>query len=373
MLGKFIMVKQVSLLAAIVAFTACPLSADTVNGYSQTNLVSDIPGLAAQTDPSLVNPWGIAKSGSSPFWISDNGAGVTTLYNTAGTQQALVVTIPGVGGNPSTPTGQVFNSSTNFNSDLFIFATEDGTIAGWRGGLGTSAETLFSSAANATFKGLAIGATTQGTYLYAADFHNNTITVVPGTGAPALVGNFTDPNLPAGFAPFNVQNLNGQLYVTYAKQDATGHDDVPGAGNGFVDVYGLNGIFIKRLISGGPLDSPWGLAIAPASFGAAGGGLLVGNFGDGTINVFGSNGAFLGSLADAGGTPLINDGLWGLTFGNGGNGGNTNTLYLTAGLNDEADGLFAQIDTGLTTTATPEPATFCLLAVAVGLLAWKRR
>lgn len=367
------MVKHVSLLAAIVAFAAaCPLSAGTVNGYSQTNLVSDIPGLAAQTDPRLVNPWGIAKSGSSPFWISDNGAGVSTLYNTAGTPQALVVTIPGVGGNPSTPTGQVFNSSTNFNSDLFIFATEGGTIAGWRGALGTTAETLFSSSANATFKGLAIGATAQGTYLYAADFHNNTITVVPGTGAPALVGNFTDPNLPVGFAPFNVQNLNGQLYVTYAKQDAAGHDDVPGAGNGFVDVYDLNGVFIKRLISGGPLDSPWGLAIAPASFGAAGGDLLVGNFGDGTINVFGSDGTFVGSLATGGGTPLINDGLWGLTFGNGGNGGNTNTLYLTAGLNDEADGLFAQIDAGPTTTPTPEPATFGLLAVAIGLLVWKR-
>ena len=206
------------------------LSAANIDGFTQTNLVSNIPGLAAQTDPKLINPWGIAKSGTSPFWIADNGSGKSTLYNGAGTLQALVVTIPGIAANPGTPTGQIFNSTSNFNGDLFIFSTEDGTIAGWRGALGTTAEVLLSSTAGAVFKGLAIGTTAQGTYLYAADFHNNTITVVPGTGAPALTGNFADPNLPAGFAPFNVQNLNGLLYVTYAKQDATGHDDVQWCG-----------------------------------------------------------------------------------------------------------------------------------------------
>jgi uncharacterized protein (TIGR03118 family) len=366
--------KHLPLLSAIVALTATStMSAATINGYSQTNLVSNIPGLAARTDPKLVNPWGIAESASSPFWISDNGAGSATLYNGTGTPQALVVALPGVGGNPSAPSGQVFNSTTSFNSDLFIFASEDGAITGWRGGLGTTAELLSSSGSGAVFKGLAISTTVQGTYLYSADFHNNTISVLPGTGAPGLVGTFTDPNLPAGFAPFNIQNLNGQLYVTYAKQDATRHDDVPGQGNGFVDVYDLDGNFVKRLISGGPLDSPLGLAIAPASFGAAGGDLLVGNFGDGSINAFNLNGTFVGNLATVNGTSLLNDGLWGLTFGNGGNGGSTSVLYLTAGLNSESDGLFAQIDAFPQTAAAPEPATFGFIALGVGLVAWKRR
>ena len=362
-------------LVIITLSVAGPLSASTVNGFSQTNLVSDIPGLAAHTDPNLINPWGLAESGSSPFWISDNGAGKATLYNGSGTPQALVVTIPGVGGNPSAPTGQVFNATANFNSDLFIFATEDGTVAGWRGALGTTAEILASSSSGAVFKGLAIGTTAQGTYLYTADFHNNTITVIPGTGAPALAGTFTDPNLPAGFAPFNIQNLNGQLYVTYAKQDATGFDDVPGAGNGFIDIYDLNGNFVKRLISGGTLNSPWGLAIAPASFGAAGGDLLVGNFGDaGLLNVFGQNGTFIGTLATVNSSLLINDGLWSLTFGNGGNGGSTNTLYLTAGLNGESNGLFAQINAAPQTSAVPEPAVINLFALGlvVTVLARKR-
>jgi uncharacterized protein (TIGR03118 family) len=217
------------------------------------------------------------------------------------------------------------------------------------------------------FKGLAIATIAQGTYLYAADFHNDQITVIPGTGAPALTGNFVDPTLPAGFAPFNIQNLNGQLYVTYARQDAARHDDVPGAGNGFVDVFDLTGKFVQRLISNGPLDSPWGLAIAPAGFGGAAGDLLVGNFGDGSINAFSLTGTFIGTLGTAPNAPLINDGLWALTFGNGGNGGNPNTLYLTAGLNNEADGLFAQIN------AVPEPATLSLFALGAGLLAWKRR
>ena len=350
--------RYLSLLTALAATVS--LSAATIGGYSQTNLVSNIPGLAAQTDPNLINPWGISESGSSPFWVSDNGTGLATLYSTFGAPQSLVVTIPGVGGNTSTPTGQVFNGTANFNSDLFIFASEDGNISGWRGALGTTAQTLFSSSDGAVFTGLAIATISQGTYLYAADFHNNQITVIPGTGAPALTGDFTDPNLPTGFAPFNIQNLNGQLYVTYAPQG-------PGPGNGFVDVYDLNGNLLKRLISGGPLDSPWGLAIAPAGFGGAAGDLLVGNFGDGSINAFSLSGTFVGTLGTVPNTPLINDRLWALAFGNGGNGGDPNTLYLTAGLNNEADGLFAQIN------AVPEPATLSLFAVAAGVLAWKRR
>jgi uncharacterized protein (TIGR03118 family) len=346
------------------ALSTASLWSDPIGEYAQTNLVSDIPGLAAQTDPNLVNPWGIAASATSPFWISDNGSGLTTLYNSAGTPQSLVVTIPGPGTGASSPTGQVFNGSGQFNGDNFIFATEDGTIAGWRGALGTKAETLFNnSSSGAVYKGLALGTTGQGTYLYAANFHNNSIDVFPSSGAPTLAGKFADPNLPAGYAPFNVQNIGGQLYVTYAKQNATGHDDVAGAGNGFVSIFDLNGNFVKRLASNGSLNSPWGLALAPSGFGAVGGDLLVGNFGDGQINAFGLDGTFVGTLAGLNGLPLVNEGLWALTFGNGGNGGSANSLYVTAGLNGETDGLFARVD------AVPEPGTFCLLAVSFSVLA----
>jgi uncharacterized protein (TIGR03118 family) len=354
------------LLFVAIASFACSshLWSDPIGNYAQTNLVSNIPGLAAFTDPNLVNPWGISASAASPFWISNNGTGVSTLYNTAGTPQSLVVTIPNPGGGTSSPTGQVFNGSGQFNGDNFIFATENGTIAGWRGALGTTAETLFNRNNGAVYKGLALATITgQGSYLFAADFHNNKIDVFPSSGASALPGNFVDPNLPAGYAPFNVQNIGGQIYVTYAKQDAEGRDDVPGAGNGFVSIFGTNGNFVKRLVSNGSLNSPWGLALAPAGFGAAGGDLLVGNFGNGEINAFGLDGTFVGTLAGLNGLPLVNDGLWALQFGNGGNGGNVSSLYLTAGLNGEADGLFARVD------AVPEPGTFFLLAVSFAALA----
>jgi len=356
-----------SILAGVGAATS--LWPATITGFTQTNLVSNIPGLASHTDPNLTNPWGISSSGTSPFWVSDNGSGKSTLYNTAGTPQGLIVTIQGAGGiNSGVPTGQVFNGSTNFKGDVFIFAGEDGTVSGWRGTLGTTAEILANnSAAGAVYKGIAIGTTGQSTYLYVADFGNNQITVIKSAGAPDLPGKFNDPNLPAGYAPFNVQNLNGRVYVTYAQQDATKHDDVPGAGHGIVSVFDLTGNFLTELVSGGPLNSPWGLAIAPAGFGSLGGDLLVGNFGDGLINVFDPTGVFLGTLGDTVGNPLTNDGLWGLKFGNGGNGGNPNTLYLTAGLNDEADGLFAQID------AVPEPSTYLLLAGGLAALTCSRR
>jgi uncharacterized protein (TIGR03118 family) len=281
-------------LVAIITVGFTPIFAGPI-GFNTNLLASDIPGAAAVTDPGLINAWGLTASASSPFWTSANGAGTSELYNGAGAKQGLVVTIPGIGGNAGTPTGIIFNGTTNFNSDLFIFATEDGTVAGWRGALGTTAETLNNSTGNGSvFKGIATGTTAQGTYLYVADFHNGVIDVIPGTGARALTGTFTDKNLPAGYAPFNVQNLGGVLYVTYAKQDAAGHDDVPGAGNGFVDAFDLNGNFTARLVSGGALDSPWGLVIAPAGFGDVGGDLLVGNFGDGKINAYTMAGVFCG-------------------------------------------------------------------------------
>jgi len=353
-------------MAAILTTTAG--FSNPVAQYVQTNLVSDIPGLAANTDPNLKNPWGISFSSGSPFWVSDNATGLATLYNSAGTPISLVVSIPGTGGNPGVPTGQVFNGGANFNGDPFIFAGEDGTISGWRGSLGTTAEILVDkSGAGSVYKAIAEADIGSNSYLYAADFHNNRIDVTPSTGAPALTGNFTDPNLPSGYAPFNIENINGQLYVTYAKQDSAAHDDVAGAGFGYVDIFDLNGNLIQRLASAGSLNAPWGLAMAPAAWGALGGDLLVGNFGDGLINAFDASGNMVGTVADLSGTPIFNDGLWALTFGNGGSGGNKNSLYLTAGLNDETDGLFARID------PVPEPGTLALLGIGGAVLALARR
>jgi len=343
------------------------LDAATIAGFYQTNLVSDIDGLAAHTDPGLLNPWGVSFTPTSPFWISENGAGNTTLYNAAGVKQSLVVTIPNPLGGMSAPTGQVFNFNNGagaFNGDLFIFATEDGTIAGWRGALGTTAEILLNNTGqSAVYKGLAIASIGSNTYLYATDFLNDQITVDRSAGAPLLTGNFTDPNIPSGFAPFNVQVFGSQVYVTYAKQAPGKHDDQPGAGNGFVDVFDLNGNLVSHLISNGPLNSPWGLAIAPAGFGSLSGDLLVGNFGDGLINAFTPTGSFIGTLGTVNGTPLANDGLWAITFGNTG----TGSLFLTAGLNDEADGLFARID------PVPEPATSIALALGLMVLCVRAR
>jgi uncharacterized protein (TIGR03118 family) len=346
---------------AVTSTSPRVLADGVANNFTQTNLVSDTPGLAKNFDPNLVNPWGVAFSASSPFWVSNNATGLATLYNSDGVKQALVVTIPGVGGNPGEPTGVIFNGGTSFNGDLFIFAAEDGTISGWRGALGTTAETLVNNTSfGAVYKGAAIGTTPQGTYLYVTDFHNNQITVVPSTGAPAVTGNFSDPNLPAGYAPFNIENIGGKLYVTYALQDAAGHDDVAGAGHGFVDVFDLNGNLQKRLIAGGALDSPWGMALAPSTFGSFANDLLVGNFGDGTINAFDPvTGSLLGQLDGSNGKPLVNAGLWDLTFGNGGNGGLKDDLYFTAGSAAEDHGLFGSI---APTVPTPEPGVLALLA-----------
>ena len=345
------------------------------NNFTQTNLVSDVPGLAVTTDPDLVNPWGVSFSPTSPFWVSDNGTGLATLYNGAGDKLGLVVNIPAAGGGQGAPTGQVYNSSSAFNGDRFIFATEGGGIAGWRGALGTQAELLVdSSGAGAVYKGLAMASLGTNSYLYATDFHNGAIDVFDSTSTKVtLGGSFTDPNLPAGYAPFNIQNIGDKLYVTYAVQDAAKHDDVSGPGNGIVDVFDTNGNFIQRLISGSSLNSPWGMAIAPTGFGSFGGDLLVGNFGDGTINAFDpSTGSLLGQLDGSNGMPLINLGLWDLTFGNGGSGGNTSDLYFTAGIpgpdNVEDHGLFGSI------VPTPEPGTLTLIGSGLlGLIAYRRR
>jgi uncharacterized protein (TIGR03118 family) len=359
----------------LVAASAQRVLADGAsNNFTQINLVSDIPGLAVTTDPNLVNPWGVSFSSGSPFWVSDNGTGLATLYNGAGVKQGLEVTIPDIGGGTSAPTGQVFNpNSANFGGSHFIFATEGGTIASWSGG--TTATLSYTSPVDGVYKGLAMASNSQGTFLYATDFRNGAIDVLDHNFAKVtLSGSFTDPTLPAGYAPFNIQNIGGKLYVTYAVQDAAKHDDVAGLGNGIVDVFDTDGTFIQRLISNGSsLNSPWGMAIAPTGFGSFGGDLLVGNFGDGTINAFDpSTGNFLGQLDGAKGMPLINLGLWDLTFGNGGNGGSTSDLYFTAGIPGpdavEDHGLFGSI------APTPEPGTLMLIGSGLlGLIAYRWR
>ncbi|HEX2854045.1 MAG TPA: TIGR03118 family protein [Opitutaceae bacterium] len=355
-LKRIIAASALGLLA--LGFSPAKLAAQA---FVQTNLVSDIPGLAANTDPRLVNPWGISFAPTGPFWVSNAGTGTSTLYNSSGTPQALVVTIPGPGGGaPAVPTGQVFNSAAGtgaFNGDLFLFASATGTIAGWRGALGTTAETLFNnSATGASYLGLALGSVGGTSTLYAANFGNGRVDAFQGTGAATLPGSFLDPTLPSGYSPFNIQNIGGSLFVTYALVGADGFE-VPGPGNGFINRFDLSGNLLGRFASAGALDAPWGMARAPAGFGQFGGDLLVGNFGDGTINAFDfSTGAFEGTLRDAAGNPLVNEGLWGLTFGNGGAGGNPNTLYLAAGIDNETHGLFAAV------TAVPEPGTTGLIA-----------
>jgi uncharacterized protein (TIGR03118 family) len=339
--------------------------------FKIVNLVSDQPGVAMLQDTNLVNAWGISLSGASPFWVSNNGTGTSTLYSVnavtnAPTKVALTVRIPGAGN----VTGQVFNGGTGFNGDAFLFVSEDGTVSGWRGALGTNAETLVIGSAANSYKGTARAVVGGNAYLLAANFKTGNIDVFKGTAAaPDLAGKFIDPGIPSGFAPFNIQNLNNKIYVTYALVGPTG-DDLAGAGNGFVAVFDTNGNFLGRVGSNGTLNSPWGLALAPASFGALAGDLLVGNFGDGTINVFdlGTN-SFEGQLTDGFGNPLAIDGLWGLTVGNNGAAGSSNKLYFSAGPTDESHGLFGVL------AAVPEPSSYAMLSAGLlpAWLALKRR
>ena len=367
------------ILLVVVAMVLIVASAQRVLAdgatFTQTNLVSDIPGMAKTTDPNLVNPWGVSFSQSSPFWISDNKTGLATLYNGAGDIIPLVVTVPTPGAPPSAPTGQVFNgNASDFLGSHFIFATEDGTISAWSGGTSATLQ-VNNSGMGSVYKGLAMGSVGGSSYLYATDFHNGTINVFDSGFSPHTfgAGSFTDPNLPAGYAPFNIENIDGKLYVTYAKQDAAKHDDVSGPGNGFVDVFSTSGVLQTRLITKGALNSPWGMALAPGSFGSFGGDLLVGNFGDGTINAFNPlTGNLIGQLDGANGKPLVNPGLWDLTFGNGGSGGSMSDLYFTAGIpgpdNVEDHGLFGSI------APTPEPSTLTLIGSGLlGLIAYRRR
>ena len=341
--------------------------------FTVKNLVTDDQAAnpAQITDPGLVNAWGLSSSSTGPFWVSANGSGTSVLYRVDPTTQVttkvpLVVSIPGAGN----VTGQVFNGNASaFNGDPFLFVSEDGTVSGWRGALGTTAETLALGSPANVYKGSALGNVSGNSYLYTANFKANSIDVFKGTAAaPDLSGLFSDPNLPAGYTPFNIQNLSGSLYVTYAVTDGISNDEIPGQGNGIVDKFDLEGNFLGRIATGGTLNAPWGLAIAPSSFEAMAGDLLVGNFGDGRINVFDPlSFAYLGQILDAGANPLTIDGLWALSPGNNGSAGSSDMLYFTAGPNDESHGVFGVL------TAVPEPSTYALMFAGILGLLIKRR
>ncbi len=360
-----------------------------------TDLAADVPNLidrngilhgAAVVDPNLVNPWGVAESSGSPFWVADNNEGVSTLYRVPGANNTPISINPLVVSTPSpldplgadgTPTGSVFNldlagqgfkiSGVDKNNNaataaaIFLFATEDGTIVGWNPGInpagfdpnkaGTYGIIAVDNSANPTaadgavYKGLAMAtdATTGKTLLYATNFRAGTVEVYD-TSFNLVTPSFTDPKLPSGYAPFNIVLAGGELFVTYAVQDAAKHDDVAGHAHGVVDTFDLSGQMIARFAQHGHLNSPWGLAQAPASFGPFAGAILIGNFGDGRINAFDpGTGEFLGTVVNSKGQEILIDGLWSLRVGNGGAGGNTNTIYFTAGPNGEKDGLFGSL------------------------------
>ena len=307
-------------------------------GYFQTNLVSNTAGVAKTTDPQLLNPWGISFIPGQDFWIANNNSGTSTLYDLNGNKNAdLVVTIPGATKNPTgncspgCPTGTVSNASgSSFGGAQFIFDTEDGLVTTWTGASNTAAVALDNSSSGAVYKGLAL---LNGTSLLAANFHSGKVDVLNSNFAlTSLSGSFTNPSLPAGYAPHGIHVINGKVYVAYAMQDAAKHDARPGAGLGQVDIFDMNGIFVSTFVAaGGHLNAPWSVVATPAAFGAFPNAILVGNFGDGTIDAFDATGNFLGQITDASNKVLVNPGLWDIAFGGGGPSGAPGTLYLTAG------------------------------------------
>jgi uncharacterized protein (TIGR03118 family) len=336
---------------AVALFTGIASGASI--GYFQTNLTSDIPGLAPNTDPSLKNPWGMSFSATSPFWISDQATDLATLYNGAGVPQALVVTVPPAAG----PTGQVFTGGQGFTgsngAESFVFSTLGGTIDGWNAG--TTAVSQFTATDGAVYTGLAL----MGTKLYAADTKNGKIDVFSNTfqKAAPVAGAFVDAGVPAGFTPYNIQTVNNKLYVEYAQRNQPG---------GFVAVFDANGNLLQH-ISDSHFNSPWGVTLAPSGFGQFANDLLVGNFNDGMINAFDPvSGSFIGTLSDSTGKPIVNSGLWALEFRSSASGFDSNTLFFSAGINAEKDGLFGELQT------VPEPATVGFGAAGLLILAFAR-
>jgi uncharacterized protein (TIGR03118 family) len=337
--------------------------------YIQTNLVSNLPNVAQTLDPNLQNSWGVANFPGGPLWVSDNNDGLSTLYDGNGAITPLVVTIPLPPGQTpppaAAPTGIVWNPTTGFTVTVgattaaatFIFDSENGTIIAWNptvdpitNGQSTATIVVNNSAAGAVYKGLAFGTNVHGNFLFATNLFAGTVEVYDSTFAPAtLDGNFSDPDIPAGFAPFGIANIDNNLYVTYAKQNAQKNDVVAGTGLGFVDVFTTDGVLIKRFASAGPLNAPWGVVRATQNFGEFSGQILIGNFGSqgnaaGWINAFsgGEDNHFLGPLRNAQGKPISINGLWSIVFGTFLN-SVADTLYFTAGPNNQTDGLYGSI------------------------------
>jgi uncharacterized protein (TIGR03118 family) len=350
--------------------------------FADTALVSnksEVVATAATIDGNLQNPWGIAVAPGLPFWISDNNSNLSTLYSGAGVQETQTITgsaatgiaIPAsAAGVQANPTGQIFNGTGGFlvptskgqETALFIFDGEGGLISAWAQDSGATAVTAYddgivNGANHAVYKGLAIGTVSGVTYLYATDLHNNKVDVFDTNFSKpaAMQGKFVDPNLPAGFVPFGIAALNGQLYVTFAKQDAAMHDEIAGAGLGYVDIFDFSGNLVNQFASAGALNAPWGIAIAPTGFGSLGGDVLIGNFGDGAVNVFSPNGTSLatskGPLMAGNGQPLAFPGLWALAFGNGDADKPITTLFYTAGFASQIDGVFGSITASITPQA----------------------
>jgi uncharacterized protein (TIGR03118 family) len=353
--------------------------------FTDTALVSNsstVVATALTIDANLQNPWGVAFAPGAPFWISDANSNLTTLYSGIGANDTQGVTgsnsvgvaiPPSAAGVPANPSGQVYNGGGGFmistsngpESALFIFDGEGGTIAAWAKDSGATAVTAYddgvANAGNhAVYKGLAIGTVGGATFLYATDLHNNKVDVFDTNFSKpaAMQGKFVDPNIPAGFAPFGIAALNGNLYVTFAKQDAAKHDEIAGAGLGYVDIFDFSGNLISQFASAGALNAPWGIAVAPAGFGSLQGDVLIGNFGDGMINIFAPNGTALanseGPLMSSGGQPFAFPGLWSLVFGNGDADKPLTTLFYTAGFADQTDGVFG----GITVTSSPTPVGY---------------
>jgi len=320
-------------------------------GYMQTNLSASAPGVANNTDPQLLNPWGISFSPGSTFWISNNNGGTSTTYDASGVKQSITVTIPSAKNNPCNPgcpTGTVANTSADFNGGTFLFDTEDGLIANWTGNP-SAVIAVDNSAQGAVYKGLALLNSSSGNLLLAANFNSGHIDVFDRNFNPiTLAGTFTDPNLPAGFAPHAVHIINNQVYVAYAMQNSTKTDPTFGAGSGLVDIFDETGRFVKTFAHDTNLNAPWGVVLAPASFGDFSNDILVGNFGDGTINAYDSAGNFLGKLTDSAKNNIVNPGLWDMVFGAGGV-GDPNTMYFTAGRS--TGGLFATLNPASAATA----------------------
>ncbi|HTR23099.1 MAG TPA: TIGR03118 family protein [Terriglobales bacterium] len=326
--------------------------------YTETDLTANRSGIsnAANIDPNLVNPWGLSRSSGSPWWDSDNGTGLSTLYDLNGVPQSLVVTIPPPKGQNGTaaPSGTVYNYTTSFEAGpgapaIFLFATEDGTISGWNPNVNQTNAVLVvdHNAQGAIYKGIALASLPGGPRLYVSNFASGQVEVYDAKFHQIKTGpgDFTDSKLPLHYAPFGIQNVGNNIVITFAQRSPGSTDENHGPGLGYVDVFDTRGNLLLRLQHGQFMNAPWGIAESPADFGAFSHRLLIGNFGDGKINVFNEfSGNFEGQLLNADGSAISIDGLWALSFG----GGNTksgagNTLYFTAGLNDEADGLFGNI------------------------------